>query len=82
MYIYTNPALQMILEGKLQYKERTCTKERTRYYASHNKAKRENHKDIKPPTKTNISGTNDHLASISFNINGLNSSIKRHMITD
>ena len=30
-YLSTNPALQRILEGKLQHKEDTCTKERTRY---------------------------------------------------
>jgi hypothetical protein len=35
-----------------------------------------------PPTKTNISGTNSHLALISFNINGINSPIKRHKLTD
>ena len=42
------------------------------------KSKAESHKHIKPPTKTNISGTNSHLALISFNINGINSPIKRH----
>ena len=30
-YLSTNPAQQRILEGKLQHKEGTCTKERTRY---------------------------------------------------
>jgi hypothetical protein len=30
-YLSTNLALQMILEGNLQHKEDTCTKERTRY---------------------------------------------------
>jgi hypothetical protein len=29
-YLSTNPALQRILEVKLQHKEGTCTKERTR----------------------------------------------------
>jgi exonuclease III len=33
------------------------------------------------PTKTNITGTNNHLSLISFNINGLNSPIKRHKQT-
>ena len=46
------------------------------------KPKGENHKHIKPPTKTNISGTNSHLSLISLNINGLNSPIKRHKLTD
>jgi hypothetical protein len=38
-YLSTNPALQRILEGKLQHKEDTFIKERTRYSASHNKVK-------------------------------------------
>ena len=46
------------------------------------KPKAESHKHIKPPTKTNISGNNSHLSLISFNINGLNSPIKRHKLTD
>jgi hypothetical protein len=33
------------------------------------KQKGENHKHIKPPTKTNISGTNSHLSLVSLNIN-------------
>jgi hypothetical protein len=39
------------------------------------------HKHIKLPTKTNISGTSSHLSLISLNINGLNSPIKRNMLT-
>ena len=66
---------QRILEGKLQHKEDTCTKERT------TKSKAESHNHIKPPAKTNISGTNSHLSLISLNINGLNSPIKRHKLT-
>jgi hypothetical protein len=38
-YLSTNAVLQRILEGKLQHKEDTCTKERTRYSTSHNKVK-------------------------------------------
>jgi hypothetical protein len=30
-YLSTNPAIQKILEGKLQHKEYICTKEKTRY---------------------------------------------------
>jgi hypothetical protein len=30
-YLSTNPGLQRFLEQKLQHKEDTCTKERTRY---------------------------------------------------
>ena len=42
--------------------------------------KKENHMHIIPPTKTNITGTNNYLSLISLNINGLNSSIKRHKV--
>jgi hypothetical protein len=38
--------------------------------------KAESHKHVKLSTKTNIPGTNSYLSLISFNINGLNSSIK------
>ena len=46
------------------------------------KSKTESHKHIKPPTKMNISGAKSHLSLISLNINGLNSPIKRHKLTD
>jgi hypothetical protein len=42
----------------------------------------ENHVYIMPPTKTNITGTNNYLSLISLNINGLNSPIKRHKLTE
>jgi hypothetical protein len=42
--------------------------------------KGEYHNHIKAPTKKNISGT--YLSLISLNINGLNSPIKRHNLTD
>ena len=35
-----------------------------------------------PPTTTNITETNNHLALIYLNINGLSSSIKTHKLTD
>ena len=46
------------------------------------KSKAESHKHIKPPTKTNMLGTKSHLSLISFNINRLNSPIKRCKLTD
>jgi hypothetical protein len=45
-------------------------------------SKAESHKHIKPPTKTNMLGTKSHLSLISFNINRLNSPIKRCKLTD
>jgi hypothetical protein len=46
------------------------------------KSKAENNKQIKPPTKSNISGTNSQLSLISLKINGLNTPIKWHKLTD
>jgi hypothetical protein len=91
-YLSTNPALQRILEGKLQHKEDTCTKKQKQNKTKQKKgqdikhlttkSKAESHKHIKPPTKTNISGNNNHLFLISLNINRFNSPIKRHKLTD
>ena len=40
------------------------------------------HKIASPPTKTEITGASNHWSLISLNINGLNSPIKRHRLTD
>jgi hypothetical protein len=81
-YLPTNSALQRLLEGKLQHKKDTYTKERKDIEHLTTKSKAESHKHIKPPIKTNISGTNSHLSLISLNINRFNSTIKRHNLTD
>ena len=81
-YLSTNPALQRILEGKLQQKEGTCTKEKQEINHFTTKPNGENHIHTMPPTKTNMTGTNSHLSLISLNINGLNSPIKRQKLTD
>lgn len=46
------------------------------------KPKGENHIHIMPPTTTNTTGANNHLSLVSLNIDGLNSPIKRHKLTD
>jgi hypothetical protein len=46
------------------------------------KSKAESHKHIKPPTKINISETNNHLFLISLNINGFNSPTRRYKLID
>jgi hypothetical protein len=53
-YLSTNPAIQRILGGKLQHKEGTYTKEKRRYYSSHNKAKR------RKPHENNTTHKNKH----------------------
>jgi hypothetical protein len=45
------------------------------------KSRTESHRHIKPPTKTKMSGTSSHLSLIYLNINGHNSHIKRHKLT-
>jgi hypothetical protein len=77
-YIFTTPALQRILEGKLQHKEGTYTKgEKQDKNHLFKKPKGENHMYIMPATKTNITGTTNHLSLISLIINELNSPIKK-----
>ena len=44
--------------------------------------KEDSHINIIPPLTTKITGSNDHFFLISLNINGLNSPIKRHRLTD
>jgi hypothetical protein len=75
-YLSTNPALQRLLEGKLQHKERKYTQGKTKKI-SHvtTNPKEENHTNIMP-------GTNNHWSLISLNINGLNSTIKKHRLRD
>jgi hypothetical protein len=62
-YLSTKPALQRILEGKIQHKEDTCNKKRQDIKHITTKSKAENHKHIKPPTKTSMLGTNSQIPS-------------------
>jgi hypothetical protein len=74
-YLFTIPALQRILEGKLQHKGNTYTP----------KAQIKTHKTIThiiTPLTIKITGTNNHWYLISLNINGVNSPIKRRRLTD
>ena len=44
--------------------------------------KRKTHEITSPTTKTKITGAGNHWSLISLNINGLNSPLKRHRLTD
>jgi hypothetical protein len=44
--------------------------------------KEDSHTNIIPSLTTKITGSNNHFSLISLNINGLNSPIKRHKLTD
>ena len=46
------------------------------------KLKEDNHKNRIPSLTTKIIGSNNYFSLISLNINGLNSPIKRHRLTD
>ena len=43
---------------------------------------KDSHKNRIPTLTTKITGSNNHFSSISLHINGLNSPIKRHRLTD
>jgi hypothetical protein len=44
--------------------------------------KEDSHTNVIATLRTKIIGSNNHRSLISLNINGLNSSIKRHRLTD
>ena len=46
------------------------------------KPKEEKHTNISLPLTTKITGNNNHYSLISLDINGLNSPIKRHRLSD
>ena len=77
-YLFTNPALPMIIDGKLQHKEGNCTLENPRKKSSCSKPKR----STIPPLITKTTGSDTHFSLISLNINGLYSLVKRHRLTD
>jgi hypothetical protein len=75
-----NPALESITE-KNQYKEGNQALERQENNPSTNQ-KEDSHKNKMPILTTKIIGSNNYFSLISLNINGLNSRIKRHRLTD
>jgi hypothetical protein len=44
--------------------------------------KEDNHTNIIPPLTTKLTGSKNQFSLITLNINGLNSPIKRHRLTD
>jgi hypothetical protein len=44
--------------------------------------KEDSHKNRIPSLTTKITGSNNYFSLVSLNINGLNSPIKRHRLTD
>jgi hypothetical protein len=79
-FISTNPGLQSIIDGKLQHKEGNYTLEKQVSNPLSTNPIEDIHTNIKIISKATAS--NNHYSLISFNINGLNSPIKRHRLTD
>ena len=68
------PALQRIIKGKYQHKERNYSLERERNPSTN--LKEDIHKNRIPTLTTKITESNSYFSLISLNINGLNSQIK------
>ena len=80
-YLYTNPALQRIITEKKNTRTETTPQKKQESNPSTN-LKEDSHKNRMPTLTTKIIGSNNYFSLISFNINGLNSPIKRHRLTD
>ena len=68
------------MENANTRKETTPQKKQESNLSTNSKHNR--HTNIIPPLTTKITGSNNHFSLISLNINGLNSPIKRHRLTD
>jgi hypothetical protein len=80
-YLSTNTALQWIIKGKLQHKERNYSLEKAKKQ-SFNKPERRWLQEQNPNLTTKLTGSNTYFSLIFLNINGLNFPIKRHTLTD
>ena len=76
-----NPALQRIIKEK---KTRQGWEPRPRKNEDNpsTKLKEDSHKNRMPTLTTKITGSNNYFSLICLNINGLNSPIKRHRLTN
>jgi hypothetical protein len=80
--MFRNPALQRIIKGKHQQKDRNYTLEKSKKVILPKKQKEDSHKNRIPTLTTKITGSNNYISLIYLNINGLNSQMKRHRLTD
>jgi hypothetical protein len=81
-YLSRNPALQRIIKEEHQHKDGNYTLEKKQESNPSTKLKEESHKRGILTLTTKITGSNNYFSLISLNINGLNSSIKRHKLID
>jgi hypothetical protein len=80
-YLSKNPALQRMIKGKLQHKKGNYALKKQESYHS-TKLNEDRHKNRIPTLTRKITGSNTYFSLISLNINGVNSPIKRHRLTD
>ena len=76
-----NPALQRIITEKKIQGQKPHPRKKQENNPSTNQ-KEDSHKKRMPTLTTKIIGSNNSFSLISLNINGLNSPIKRHRLTD
>jgi hypothetical protein len=82
-YLSTNPALQRIIMGKHQHKDRNYALEkRKKVINPSTNLKKDSHKDIIPTLTIKITGSNNYFPLISLNISGLNTQIKSNRLKD
>jgi hypothetical protein len=81
-YLSTNPVLQRIIKGKHQHKDGNYTLEKKQESNPSTNLKEGSRKNRIPTLTTKVTGSNNYFSLISLNINGLNSPIKRHRLTD
>jgi hypothetical protein len=80
-YLSMNPALQRIIKGKLQTRIEKVPEIKQESNPS-TTLKEDSSKNRIPNLTTKIPGSKNYFSLISLNINGLNSSMKRHRQID
>jgi hypothetical protein len=81
-YLSTNPAIQRIITEKNTNTRTGTTPLKKQEDNTSTHQKEDSHKNRMPTLRTKITGSNNYISLISLNINGLNSSIKRHRPTN
>jgi hypothetical protein len=81
-YLYRNPALQRIITGKKTNTRTESTPQKKQESNPSINLLEDSHKNRMSTLATKIIGSNNYFSLISLNINGLNSPIKRHRLTD
>ena len=81
-YLSTNPALQRIIKGKRPTQGGKLLPRKKQESNPSTNLKEDSHKNRIPFLTTKTTGSNNYFSLISLNINGLNSPIKRHRLTD